>query len=409
MLNKNLNLNLALKNIKMRPQRNFCIIFSLLIFAFLLFAGSVLLTGLSNGSQSMANRLGADIMLVPSGYDPHIDSILLSGKPSTFYLPEDALNKLNEINSNPDINIGIGAVSPQTFLATLNASCCSYPVQLIGIDYNSDFIVKPWLESAIHRELNDGEIIIGCHVSGQPGEILKFFNKNLLIAGRLDQTGMGFDSAIFMNKNTIAILAGEAERITGRKFSEHSSMTSVIMLKLKPGYDSVVTAGELNRQLNKHGIYALFSKKFVNKISDSLNIISSIIKFILIIVWSFAIIIIALLFTLSLSERKGEMGILRVLGASRNKLTGLILTESLLTSFYGAVLGAILAAAAIFALSPFIVNSLKMPFLLPDIYNLILLFISSILISVLTGAAASGYAAFKAGRDDIYNTAKNFI
>ncbi|MBQ3625203.1 MAG: ABC transporter permease [Synergistaceae bacterium] len=408
MLNKNLNLNLALKNIRMRPQRNFCIILSLLIFAFLLFAGSVLLTGLSNGSQSMADRLGADIMLVPSGYDPHIDSILLSGKPSTFYLPEDALNKLNEINSNPDIDIGIGAVSPQTFLATLNASCCSYPVQLIGIDYNSDFIVKPWLESAIHRELNDGEIITGYHVSGQPGEILKFFNKDLLIAGRLEQTGMGFDSAIFMNKNTIAVLAKEAERITGRKISNKSGMTSVIMLKLKPGYDSVVSAGELNRQLNKHGIYALFSKKFVNKISDSLSIISSIIKFILIIVWLFAVIIIALLFTLSLSERKGEMGILRVLGASRNKLTSLILTESLLTSFYGAILGAILAAAAVFALRPYIINSLKMPFLLPDIFNLILLFISAILISVLTGAAASGYAAFKAGRDDIYNAAKNF-
>ena len=219
---------------------------------------------------------------------------------------------------------------------------------------------------------------------------------------------MGFDSAIFMNINTIAILAGEAERITGRKFSNHSSMTSVIMLKLKPGYDSVVSAGELNRQLNKHGIYALFSKKFVNKISDSLSIISSIIKFILIIVWLFAVIIIALLFTLSLSERKGEMGILRVLGASRNKLTSLILTESLLTSFYGAILGAILAAAAVFALRPYIINSLKMPFLLPDIFNLILLFISAILISVLTGAAASGYAAFKAGRDDIYNAAKNF-
>ena len=406
MFNKNLNLNLALKNIKMRPLRNFCIILSILILAFLLFAGSVLFMGLSDGAAGIANRLGADIMLVPAGYDPHTDGVLLSGKPSSFYLPADALDRLNKINLDLNIDIGIAAMSPQTFLATLNASCCSYPVQLIGIDYQSDFIIKPWLESAIHRELNDGEIIVGYHVAGQPGETLKFWSKDLLIAGRLDQTGMGFDAAVFMNKNTIAMLAIEAERILGRKLSNDGSKISVIMIKLKPGYDSVAASIELNRQLNNHGIYALFSKKFVNNIGSSLAVISSIIKFILFIVWIFAVIITALLFSLSLAERKGEMGILRVLGASRNKLTGLILSEALLTSLYGAVLGAVLGAAAVFALSPLVIEKLKMPFLLPDIYNLILLFICAVLITVLTGVTASGYAAFKAGRSDIYEAAR---
>ncbi|MBR1418693.1 MAG: ABC transporter permease, partial [Synergistaceae bacterium] len=311
-----------------------------------------------------------------------------------------------KINLNPDIDIGIAAMSPQTFLATINASCCSYPVQLIGIDYASDFIVKPWLESAIHRELNDGEIIVGYHVAGQPGENLKFWSKDLLIAGRLDQTGMGFDAAVFMNKNTINMLALEAERILGRKLSNDGSKISVIMLKLKPGYDSVAASIELNRQLNNHGIYALFSKKFVNNIGNSLAFIASIIKIILFIVWGFAVIITTLLFTLSLAERKGEMAILRVLGASRNKLTGLILSEALLTSLYGAILGAVLAAAAVYALSPLVIEKLKMPFLLPDIYNLILLFIGAVLITVLTGVTASGYAAFKAGRSDIYEAAR---
>ena len=400
MLNKNLNLNLALKNIRKRPVRNFCIILSLLILAFLLFAGSVLLMGLADGAKSIANRLGADVMLVPAGYDPHTGSVLLSGKPSSFYLPADALDRLN--NLNPDIDIGIAAMSPQTFLATINASCCSYPVQLIGIDYQSDFIVKPWLE----RELNDGEIIVGYHVAGQPGETLKFWSKDLLIAGRLDQTGMGFDSAVFMNKNTIAQLALEAERILGRKLSNDGSKISVIMLKLKPGYDSVAAAAKLNKLLNNHGIYALFSKKFVNNIGNSLAFIASIIKIILFIVWGFAVIITALLFTLSLAERKGEMAILRVLGASRSKLTGFILSEALLTGLYGAILGGVLASMAIYALSPLVIENLKMPFLLPDIYNLILLFICAVLITVLTGVTASGYAAFKAGRSEIYEAAR---
>ena len=116
----------------------------------------------------------------------------------------------------------------------------------------------------------------------------------------------------------------------------------------------------------------------LNNIGNSLAFIASIIKIILFIVWGFAVIITALLFTLSLAERKGEMAILRVLGASRNKLTRLILSEALLTSLYGAILGGVLAAAAVFALSPLVIEKLKMPFLLPDIYNLILLFISAV-------------------------------
>lgn len=126
----------AKRSIQRRPWRSFCLIFAVLLFSFALFAGSVLTLSLSSGAESMANRLGADVMIVPAGYDPHIDSILLSGKPSNFYLPADTLERLSRFE-------GIERMSPQTFLATLSASCCSYPVQLMGIDFDSDFLVKP--------------------------------------------------------------------------------------------------------------------------------------------------------------------------------------------------------------------------------------------------------------------------
>ena len=124
---------LAGKNIRRKPRRSFCLVLVILLFAFSLYAGSVLSLSLSGGVSSMSDRLGADIMVVPEGYDPHIDSILLSGKPSTFYLPRDVMELLRE--ADVDGEIGIDRMSPQTFLATLNASCCSYPVQLVGIDY----------------------------------------------------------------------------------------------------------------------------------------------------------------------------------------------------------------------------------------------------------------------------------
>lgn len=61
---------------------------------------------------------------------------------------------------------GIEEVTPQLYVATLSASCCSYPVQIIGIDYETDFLIKPWLQKTLNRDLKDDEAIIGNHIVG---------------------------------------------------------------------------------------------------------------------------------------------------------------------------------------------------------------------------------------------------
>ena len=295
---------IAGRNIRRRPWRSFCLVLTVLLFSFCLFVGSVLSIGLSNGVESAANRLGADVMVVPEGYDPHIDSILLSGKPSTFTLPADTMARLEALA--PDI--GIARMSPQTFLATLNASCCSYPVQLVGIDYDTDFTVKPWLESTLRRPLRDGEALVGHHVTGKPGDVLMFFGKKLTIAGRLEQTGMKFDAVIFMTRPTVADLARAAEPLMKRPLAEGGNYISTVMIKLDPGSDSVAAAGEINRALNPRGIYALFSKKFVNSLGRSLMWLSWLTRGGALFIWVLAVAVIALLFALSLAERKRELG-----------------------------------------------------------------------------------------------------
>ena len=355
---------------------------------------------LSNGAQSTANRLGADVMLVPAGFDPHVDSILLAGKPSTFYLPEDTMTLVR----NLDADVGISAASPQTFLATLNASCCSYPVQIVGLDYDTDFIVKPWLESNLYHSLRDNEAVVGYHISGYPGDKIKFFGHELTVAGRLEQTGMGFDAMIFMNRNTIAVLAQEAERITGRHLRNDGSLDSVIMLKLKPGYDSTAAAVELNRLLNNHGIYALFSKKFVNSIGGSLVIISWIIIACLAGMWLASVIISGIIFAVTFSERKHDLGVLRALGAGRGKIMNICLSEAFTLSTYGALTGIFLGGLLILVLSPFAAASMRMPFLMPSVSVLVAAALASAGISVLTGTLAAVVPAVRASRIDVMDS-----
>ena len=387
-------LGIARRNVRRKPGRSACLIAAVLLLSFFLCAGSALFMGLSSGAESMANRLGADVMVVPEGYDPHVDSVLLSGEPSSFYLPGDVLELLRGVE-------GIARMSPQVFLATLRASCCSYPLQLIGVDFDTDFIIKPWLDGELRRALTDGEAVVGCRVVGEPGETLKFFGKELRIAGRLHQTGMGFDAAVFVTRPTIVALAREAERIFKHPLTSDDSLISAVMIKLESGHDSVATAQEINRRFNDRGIYALFSKKFVNNIGAGLAAVSWVLKGVGALVWLLAACVIALLFAVTLAERRREMGVLRALGASRGKLVCLVLGEALLESLWGASLGVLLAIAALATLASGLASALRMPFLLPSPLVLLLLTTGSLATAVLTGLISALSAALRAGRTDI--------
>ena len=393
---------IAKKNIRRQPGRSFCVIVVVMVLALFLFAGTVLQTSLSHGLESMSSRLGADIMIVPEGYDPHIDSVLLSGKPSTFYLPESAIDDVMALQDTA----GIASISAQTFLATLRASCCSYPVQLVGIDYDSDFVVRSWLRSSVYHDLRDGEIIVGYHVAGWPGDKLTFFGRELTVAGRLDQTGMGFDSMVFMNRNTIALMSREAERIAGRSMRNDGSLDSVLMVKLKPGYDSVASAIELNRSLNAKGMYALFSKKFVNNITSGLRVISCMIEGGVIVMWVLSGVILAFVITLTLSERRRDFGIMRSIGATRGMIVRLCLREVLMTSSFGALLGVILGNVLVAVGSPFAAEAVGLPFLLPTVWEILGMSAGGFVLTVLTGIVAALWSTIRASRVDIQDIVK---
>ena len=225
--------DIANKNIKRQPVRSTCIIVTVLVLSFLLLVSAVLAISLMNGADSLANRLGADIMVVPSKLRPKMETIFLSTEPSRFYLPSDTMNLLLSM----DADIGIAQITQQTFLSTLKASCCAYPVQVIGIDYDSDFLIKPWLKSTLHHDLEYGEVILGHSAQGDIGQNITFFGENLRIAGRLERTGMKFDASVFINRDTLAALSLKSKRMRALNLNNGESLDSVIMIKLAPGYD----------------------------------------------------------------------------------------------------------------------------------------------------------------------------
>jgi len=371
--------SLAMENIRQRKTRSTCMILLVALFSIIVYMGSMFSLSLSRGLESLSDRLGADVIVVPAGYKAEIESVLLKGEPSTFYLPANTIDKLKKFDE-------IEKMTPQIYVATLSASCCSYPVQIIGIDIDTDFLIYPWITHNIDKELKDGEAIVGSHVVGEKGETVHFFNEELKIVGRLKQTGIGFDATVFVNQNTAKNLAKASERITANKVAEEDVISSV-MIKAKPGVD---------------GIFAMFSKKFVNSISSNLKVLSTSIIVLVGAIWVLSVIILSISFTAIFNERKKEMAVLRVLGASKKMLREIILKEAVILSLWGAGIGSFLGVILSIIQLPLIASKFSMPFLSPSLFQYIGIFILSFILGVIIGPLSTVRVVKKLTDKDSY-------
>lgn len=388
------SLNLAMENIRQKPLRSAYMIILVAVFTIILYVGSMFTVSLRQGLENLSNRLGADIIVVPAGYKAEIESVLLKGEPSTFYLPQDTMEKLKDFDE-------IENMTPQIYVATLSAACCSYPVQIIGIDIESDFLISPWINHSFKKELKDGEAIVGSHVFGDIGTDIHFFNQNLKIVGKLKQTGMGFDATVFVNRNTARILARESERIHSNKVAEEDLISSV-MIKTKAGVDSVKLSSKISRTLGSEGIFAMFSKKFVNSISSNLKTLSTYMIFFIVALWFLSIIILGISFMAIFNERKKEMAILRILGASKKKLKNIILLEATILSLYGAGLGIFLGVIISMIQLPTVAEKFSMPFLSPSFMQYFLIILISLILAIIIGPLAAMRVANKIVKEDSY-------
>lgn len=386
--------SLAMENIRQRKTRSTCMILLVALFSIIVYMGSMFSLSLSRGLESLSDRLGADVIVVPAGYKAEIESVLLKGEPSTFYLPADTMDKLKDFDE-------IEKMTAQTYVATLSASCCSYPVQVIGIDIDTDFLIYPWITHNIDKELKDGEAIVGSHVVGEKGETVHFFNQELKIVGRLKQTGIGFDATVFVNQNTAKKLARASERITANKVAEEDVISSV-MIKAKPGVDSVKLASKISKELSKEGIFAMFSKKFVNSISSNLKVLATSVLILVVAIWLLSVIILSISFTAIFNERKKEMAVLRVLGASKKMLRNIIIKEAVILSLIGSGIGSFLGFILSVIELPLIALKFSMPFLSPSILQYIGIFILSFVLAVIIGPLSTVRVVKKLTDKDSY-------
>ena len=362
---------IAKLNISRKSGRSVSLMLLVALFAFILCGGALFMNGLAQGVRQLSGRLGADLIVVPAGYKADFEGVLLKGEPSSFYLPAGAKEKIEKLE-------GVAAVTPQLYVATLSASCCSYPVQIIGIDEPTDFLIKPWLRSQFKGELKDNTALVGGNIVGE-----------------------GFDATIFVNMDTAKMLAKESERLGPNKAAEKGRI-SCLMVKAEPNVDPSKLASYISKQFGGEGLFAIVSKRFINDISANLGTLSALLYGTIAIVWLLSVLILALTFSALLRERKKELATLKILGAGKGFLNKTVLFEAGLISFRGGLIGSLAGLCGSMLWSSSISRSLNIPFQTLSVVGQVTLFLFSLVIATAIAPLASYPALYKLGQSEIY-------
>ncbi len=380
---------LAAKNIKRKNIRSFGLIAIVAIFAFVLFDASILITNIQRGISTTSQRMGADLMVVPLDYETDFEDILLRSEPSTFYMNEDVEQQVAEID-------GVEATSSQLFLQSLNADCCTVPVQLIGFDMERDLTVVPWLEENYDGQLEDGEIVIGSQIIAEVGDILVFYDQEFEVAAKLAETGMGLDSSVYMTFDTAHKMCMNSSQESLHRIAQDGENISCVMVEVQPGYSLDETARDIEDRIE--GIDVIITKNFIGSLAEQLDMIAKFLYVLIFFIWIIAVIVIGIIFHITIHERRGEFGLYRALGYSKVKLKRLILAEGLLISIAGSAIGIFIGAMLILSFQNLIIASLSLPYISATTGEIIFFILASILLSVLSVVVICVLASRKIGR-----------
>ena len=386
----------ALTNLRRRSLRSACMIFFAFMLSGCLFCCTVLADSLKGTLDNTIGRLGADIIVVPEEYEREMADSLFLGELCSFTFDRKWVSEIGKIE-------GIAECTPQLYMASLAADCCSAATQMIVFDPETDFIVTPWLMEEGFKLPGDGELYIGSLINPPEPDSIKFFGEDYRITGRLEKTGTSYDTCVFMT-------AGTAEQIRqsqgwedafGKPEKPASELVSSLMIRVEEGADAKAIARQINFSIDGAPVKAYTTNAILSGAIDSVESMSG---YTSVLIWLMVILVTAALasvFTITMNERTKEFGILSCLGVSSEKLSGIVLTEGAVIGLTGGLLGAGLAFACIMIFEVPLKLALELPRISTSLSFLLSLGLKCLGLSLGVSLLSSLYSAFKVGRADL--------
>ena len=383
---------LIFKSISSKLYRSIGLILIGLVLSFAMVIISLTAFGMEHGSRNAAERMGADIIVAPKGYGEDVEGILLTTKKSFFYMDASVVEDISGIE-------GVEAVSPQTFLMTLDASCCDQPVQIVGIDMDSDFVVTPWIDKKYLKSLEDGALIVGSKVNVTSG-VFKMFGKEYQVAASLDESGSSMDATVFVNINRIGNIMEDAQKAGQGVIAEvNSKDVSVVCIKVSEKEKIPVVVARLSRLKDVDIVTTeSVSSKLFSGLKDTYVVYAVVIALMVII----SVFLLFMIHYITLNDRKKEVEILRTIGIGRKKIKTFLMCEVLWTSAPGALIGTAFGFLSFIVLLQFIEATTKIPFTAPRLGEDVAVVMAAFLLTTVLGPLCALFSIKKLCPENVY-------
>lgn len=387
---------MAVSNLKRRPVRAWCMVFFVFMLSAALFFSSILVGSMEGTLKKTTDRIGADIIVVPKEFERDMADSLFLGELCSFTFDRSWVESITALE-------GISQATPQLYMESLAADCCSAATQLIAFDPDTDYIVRPWLEEDNLPVPGKGQMYIGSNINpSEPGKI-RFFGVEYEVLGQLERTGTSYDTCAFMTWDTAQEIMGSEDwiRSFGEPENEANELVSSIMIRVKDGENAKALARKINYQLEGAPVAAYTTNGIFNGVMESVEGMTN--YCIVLMALMFLLVVMALLsvFTITINERTEEFGILASLGVASGRLGGIVLTEGALIGLSGGLLGAGVSIAALMIFAVPIKVHLKMPQLIADPAALFVTASLCVLLSLGVSLLASFYSAWKVSRTEL--------
>ena len=239
--------------------------------------------------------------------------------------------------------------------------------------------------------------MVGSKIDAAEGGALKFFGHKYPVATKLEETGMGFDTSVFMDYSTAKQILESAREIGVRFKFEGDELISAVMIKVENGFNPADLGDEIVDRLEVEGIKAdvVIPQNITSSAAENIRKFTLYIRILSFALWLLALILLSVVFTFSIHERKKEIAVLRIIGTTRKKLLQLIFGEAAMISLGGAIAGILLAGIVIYLFRTYIGMKLSMPYLLPQPEIIVAITAFSLLINSGIGPVAASFSAYR--------------
>lgn len=404
--------SLALQNLGRRRARSFLLIAAVAVASGVVFTGATLMRSIDRSMEIGFTRMGADMMVAPEGALTNITAALLTVEPTDLVLDADLFAKA-----------GIASVrraAPQKIARVEHSGIGSHheSADLIGFDPALDFTIRPWLVEKLNRDLQPGDVILGAGRDAPLGSQLLIFGKPHVVYGRLGRTGVGtHERGVFMTFQTFDALAAAMAGHAGGGHAGHGNnpgsgppavlqpgKVSGFLVELTPGAAPLQARFAILSSLK--GIKVVTGDTTMSGIRQGLAALLDGILVLTVLMFASMALMVSVLFSAIVTERRGELGLLKSIGARRAQIVGMMVIEAVIATGVGGLLGVVLGFLAMRLYERSLVYYLEnmgVPFAWLATPQVAAFALAAIALACIIGALGALTPAWRASRRDPYD------